>query len=142
MALSKFNRGRTNNKIIIIIIIINTLFILQKNRSAEYEKAAGINLCAVIKYFKIKKKKTIVHGKKAERLIFRIEKGVKNLNELIYNVHLCCVLSCCCKYLNVFLLKDPNVRPSTRNSLGNSFQSFAPVNLKVDWPIVDLTLGR
>ena len=31
-----------------------------KNRSAEYEKTAGINLCAVIKYFEIKKKKTIV----------------------------------------------------------------------------------
>ena len=37
---------------------MNTLFILQKkNRSAEYEKTAGKNLCAVIKYFKIKKKK-------------------------------------------------------------------------------------
>ena len=40
------------------------------------------------------------------------------------------------------LLIDPNVRPSIRNSLGNSSQSFAPVNLKVDWQIVDLTLGR
>ena len=49
----------------------------------------------------------------------------------MYNLHLCCVLSCSRKYLNVFLLKDPIVRPSTRNSLGNSLQSFAPVNLKV-----------
>ena len=40
--------------------------------------------------------------------------------------------------LKLILLKD-NVRPSTRNSLGNSHQSFAPVNLKVDWPIVDFT---
>ena len=40
--------------------------------------------------------------------------------------------------LKLILLKD-NVRPSTRNSLGNSNQSFAPVNLKVDWPIVDFT---
>ena len=67
---------------------------------------------------------------------------LKNRNELIYNGHLCCVLSCSCKYFNVFLLKDPNVRLSTHNSFRNSFQSFAPVNLKVDWPIVDLTLGR
>ena len=35
--------------------------------------------------------------------------------------------------------KDPNVRSSTHNSLGNSFQSFAPVN---DWPILDFTLDR
>ena len=27
-----------------------------KNRSDEYKKTAGINLCPVIKYFKIKKK--------------------------------------------------------------------------------------
>ena len=65
--------------IIIIIIIINTLFILQKNRPTEYEKTAGINLSAVIKYFNIKKKKkTIVHSKKAERLIFTIKKVLKN----------------------------------------------------------------
>ena len=67
---------------------------------------------------------------------------LKNQNDIINNVHLCCVLSCSCKYLNVFLLLDPNVSPSIRNSLGNSSQSFAPVNLKVDWQIVDLTLGR
>ena len=67
---------------------------------------------------------------------------LKNQNELTNNVHLCCVLSCSCKYSNVFLLKDPNVRPLIHNSLGNSSQSFAPGNLKVDWPIVDLTLGR
>ena len=51
-----------------------------KNRSAEYEKTAGMNLCAVIEYFKIKKKKdkkTTVHGKRAERLIFTIKKVLK-----------------------------------------------------------------
>ena len=43
-----------------------------KDRSAEYKnKTAGINLFAVIKYFKIKKKK-------AERLIFTIKKVLKN----------------------------------------------------------------
>ena len=40
--------------IIIIIIIINTLFILQKIDQLSI-KTAGINLYAVIKYFKIKK---------------------------------------------------------------------------------------
>ena len=44
-----------------------------------YKKKAGINLCAVIKYFKIKK--TIVHGKKAERLIFTTKK-VFTLNKM------------------------------------------------------------
>ena len=39
--------------IIMIIIIINTLFIRQKNRSAEYKKTDGINLSAIINYFKI-----------------------------------------------------------------------------------------
>ena len=42
----------------------------------------------------------------------------------------------------VIILKDPHVRLSTRNSLGNSFQSFAPVNLKVDWPIMDFTYSE
>ena len=42
--------------LIIMIIIINTLFIRQKNRPAEYKKTDGINLSAIIKYFKIKKK--------------------------------------------------------------------------------------
>ena len=60
-----------------IIIIINTLFIRQKNRPAEYKKTEGVNLSAIIKYFNIKKK-TIVHRKKAERQIFTIKKGVKN----------------------------------------------------------------
>ena len=41
--------------IIIIIIIINTLFILQKIDQLIIKITAGINLCAVIKYFKIKK---------------------------------------------------------------------------------------
>ena len=49
-----------------------------KNRPTEYEKTAGINLCTVIKYFKIKKEKTIVHSKKAERLIFTTKKVLKN----------------------------------------------------------------
>ena len=48
----------------------------KKNRSAEYEKTAGLNLRAVIKYLK---KKTIVHSKKQERLIFTVKKGVKKL---------------------------------------------------------------
>ena len=39
---------------LIIIIIINTLFILQKIDQLSI-KTAGINLCAVMKYFKIKK---------------------------------------------------------------------------------------
>ena len=61
-----------------IIIIINTLFIRQKNRPAEYKKKTeGINLSAIIKYFNIKKKKTIVHSKKAERQIFTIKKVLK-----------------------------------------------------------------
>ena len=42
--------------LIIMIIIINTLFIRQKNRPAEYKKKTdGINLSGIIKYFKIKK---------------------------------------------------------------------------------------
>ena len=49
-----------------------------KNRPTEYEKTAGINLCTVIKYFKIKKEKTIVHSKKAERLIFTTKKVLQN----------------------------------------------------------------
>ena len=39
-------------------------------------------------------------------------------NELIDNLHLRYVLSCSCKYLDAFLLKDPKVRPSVRNLLG------------------------
>ena len=62
--------------LIIMIIIINTLFIRQKNRPAEYKKTDGINLSAIIKYFKIKKK-TIVHNKKAERQIFTMQKVLK-----------------------------------------------------------------
>ena len=38
---------------------------------------AGVNLCKVIKYFRILKK-TIVHRKKVERLIFPIKKVFKN----------------------------------------------------------------
>ena len=44
--------------------------------------------------------------------------------------------------LSVFPLKDPKVRPSARNSLGKSFQSFAPVNLKVVWPVTLLKLRK
>ena len=48
-----------------IIIIINTLFIRQKNRPAEYKKKTeGINLSAIIKYFKIKKKNNNAKGVK------------------------------------------------------------------------------
>ena len=37
-----------------MMMIMNASFILQKNKSAEFKKeTAGINLCAVIKYFKI-----------------------------------------------------------------------------------------
>ena len=37
------------------MMIMNASFILQKSRSAEYKKkTAGINLCAVIKYFNIR----------------------------------------------------------------------------------------
>ena len=50
-------------------------------------------------------------------------------------------MSCSCKYLNVFPLKYPKVRPSVHDLLGNSFQFCVPVSLKVDWPIVDFTLG-
>ena len=39
-----------------------------------YKKKAGINLCAVIKYFKIKK--TIVHGKKSGKTNIYNKKGV------------------------------------------------------------------
>ena len=44
--------------------IIEILYLYCKNRSAEYEKTAGINLCAVIKYFEIKKKTEtiVIHG--------------------------------------------------------------------------------
>ena len=38
-------------------LIINTLFILQKMDQLSFKKTAGINLCAVIKYLKSKKKK-------------------------------------------------------------------------------------
>ena len=51
----------------------NTLFILQKKRSAGY-RAAGINLCAAIKYLKIRK----VVSKKAEKLIYSIKKAHVN----------------------------------------------------------------
>ena len=38
-----------------MMMIMDASFILQKNRSAEFKKeTAGINLCAVIKYFKIR----------------------------------------------------------------------------------------
>ena len=40
-----------------LIIIINTLFILQKMDQLSFKETAGINLCAVIKYLKSKKKK-------------------------------------------------------------------------------------
>ena len=59
-----------------------------------------------------------------------------------YNLHLCCVLPCSCKYLSVFPLSDPKVRPSASNSLGKSFQSFAPVKLKVDWRVTLLKLCK
>ena len=42
----------------------------------------------------------------------------------------------------LYKLKDPKVRPSARNSLGKSFQSFAPVNLQVDWPVTLLKLCK
>ena len=36
-------------------MIMNASFILQKNKSAEFKKeTAGINVCAVIKYFKMR----------------------------------------------------------------------------------------
>ena len=47
-------RELKNNKYFIYFIYT------AKNRSDEYKKTAGTNLCAVIKYFKIKKT-TIVH---------------------------------------------------------------------------------
>ena len=50
--------------------------------------------------------------------------------------------ACSCKYLSVFPLRDPKIRPSARNSLGKLFQSFAPVNLKVDWPVTPLKLCK
>ena len=54
-----------------------------------------------------------------------------------------CFANCSCKYfISVSPLKDPKVRPSARNSLGKSFQSFAPVNLKVDWPVTLLKLCK
>ena len=38
-----------------MMMIMNASFILQKNKSAEFKKeTAGINLCAVIKYFKMR----------------------------------------------------------------------------------------
>ena len=75
--------------------------------------------------------------------MFAITKGVKKLKLInLQSTFMLCLVLFLRILINVFLLKDPNVRPSTRNSLGNSFQSFAPVNLKVDWPIVDFTLGR
>ena len=65
---------------------LNKYFIYTaKNRSAEYIKSAGINLRAVIKYFKInKKKKTIVHSKRSGKTNIYNNKGVKQLNKLIY----------------------------------------------------------
>ena len=38
-----------------MMMIMIASFILQKNKSAEFKKeTAGINLCAVIKYFKMR----------------------------------------------------------------------------------------
>ena len=51
-------------------------------------------------------------------------------------------MPCSGKYLSVFPLKDPEIRPSARNSLGKSFQSFAPVKLKVEWPVTLLKLCK
>ena len=72
-----------NNYKIIIIIIIgrrrrrrkkNTVFILRNIDQLSYKKkTAGVNLCAVIKFFKIKK---VVRTKKAKRLIYTIKLNV------------------------------------------------------------------
>ena len=101
----------------------------------EYKKTAGINLCEVIKYFKIKKTTTmIVVVFLAQRLIFSIKKVLKKIKWIkLQSTFMLCFANCSCKYfISVSPLKDPKVRPSARNSLGKSFQSFAPVNLKVD----------
>ena len=75
--------------------------------------------------------------------MFAITKGVKKLKLInLQSTFMLCLVLFLQILINVFLLKGPNVRPSTRNSLGNSFQSFAPVNFKLEWPIVDFTLGR
>ena len=38
-----------------MMMIMNASFFLQKNKSAEFKKeTAGINVCAVIKYFKMR----------------------------------------------------------------------------------------
>ena len=69
------DNNNNNNKIIIIIIIIiigrrrrrkkKTLFILRNIDQLSYKKkTAGINLCAVIKFFKIKK---VVPSKKSAK---------------------------------------------------------------------------
>ena len=44
-----------------------------KKRSAEYEKTAGI-MCSNKKFQVLKEKKTIVHSKRAEKLIFTMKK--------------------------------------------------------------------
>ena len=49
------------------------MYTVKINRSAVHKKTAGINLCAVIKYFKIKKKNL-----KGEKVIFTIKKVLKN----------------------------------------------------------------
>ena len=62
--------------------MMNASFILQKSRSAEYKKkTAGINLCAIIRYFKIR---TIEQLKSFHHLTF-IETIV-----LLYNIQSFC----------------------------------------------------
>ena len=52
----------------------NTVFILRNIDQLSYKKkTAGVNLCAVIKFFKIKK---VVRSKKAKRLIYTIKLNV------------------------------------------------------------------
>ena len=56
-------------------------------------------------------------------------------------LHLCCILSCSNKYLNVFFLKVLEFKSLSRNSLGKLLHSFPAANLNVDWPVADFTLG-